>query len=74
MSTDLKINNSNDDNIFSNIEYVCDSTPLIIESLQRGLDVAQLPNGDIIVTEIKTINTYYSWDEAKQKMVKISQN
>ena len=61
-------------NIFSNLKYICNSTSLIVESLQRGLDVAQLPSGDVIVTEVKTINTQYSWDEAKQRMVKISQN
>ncbi len=60
--------------IFSNLKYICNSTSLIVESLQRGLDVAQLPSGDVIVTEVKTINTQYSWDEAKQRMVKISQS
>lgn len=62
-----------DTDIFSNINYICNSTSLIVESLQSGLDIAQLPSGDVIVTEIKTINTQYSWDEAKQRMVKVSQ-
>lgn len=66
--------NEDKKDIFSNLQYICNSTSLIVESLQRGLDVAQLPSGDVIVTEIKTINTQYSWDEAKQRMVKISQN
>lgn len=60
--------------IFSDLKYICNSTSLIVESLQRGLDVAQLPSGDVIVTEVKTVNTQYSWDELKQRMVKISQN
>ena len=59
--------------VFSNIKYICNSTSLIVESLQSGLDIAQLPSGDVIVTEVKTIHTQYSWDEAKQRMVKISQ-
>ncbi len=59
--------------IFSNIDYICNSTSLIVSSLQKGLDVAQLPSGDVIVTEIKTINTQYSWNEAKQRMIKVSQ-
>ncbi len=59
--------------IFSDIKYICNSTSLIVESLQKGKDVAQLPSGDVIVTEIKTINTQYSWDEKKQRMMKISQ-
>ena len=61
-------------NVFSDIDYICSSTPLIIDSLQRGLDIAQLPNGDIIVTEIKTVNTQYSWDKTKQRMIKIGQS
>jgi hypothetical protein len=59
--------------IFSDLQYICDSNSLIIDSLKRGLDVAQLPNGDIIITEIKTVNTQYSWDKTKQRMVKTSQ-
>lgn len=59
--------------IFTNIRYICSSSTLIVDSLQKGLDVAQLPSGDVIVTEIKVINTQYSWDKNKQKMVKISQ-
>ncbi len=58
---------------FSDIKYICGSTSLIVESLQKGLDIAQLPNGDVIVTEVKTVNTHYSWDKNKQRMVKISQ-
>lgn len=59
--------------IFSDVKYICNSTPLIVDSLKRGLDVAQLPNGDVIITEIKTINTQYSWDQVKQRMVKTHQ-
>jgi len=63
----------NEKDIFADIEYICNSTSLIVDSLQRGLDVAQLPSGDVIVTEVKTVNTQYSWDSEKQRMVKISQ-
>jgi hypothetical protein len=59
--------------LFDDIKYICNSTGLITESLQKGFDVAQLPNGDIIVTEIKVVNVQYSWDKVKQKMVRISQ-
>ncbi|RTK92141.1 MAG: DUF2671 domain-containing protein [Rickettsiales bacterium] len=62
-----------DNDVFSEIKYICGSTSLIVESLQKGLDIAQLPNGDIIVTEIKVVNTQYTWNEAKQRMIKISQ-
>lgn len=70
---DKNITNAEPD-IFSDISYICNSTGLIVESLQRGLDVAQLPNGDVIVTEVKVVNTQYSWDKNKHRMVKISQN
>ncbi len=58
--------------IFEDLKYICKSTPLIIESLQNGSDVAQLENGDLIVTEVKTINTQYSWDSNKARMIKSS--
>lgn len=66
--------NSSENDIFSDIKYICGSTSLIVDSLQKGLDVAQLPSGDIIITEIKTVNTQYSWDKNKQRMVKVGQH
>lgn len=60
--------------ILTDLKYICKSTPLITESLQKGLDVVQMPNGDIIVTEIKTVNTQYSWDKRKEKMIRLSQH
>lgn len=62
------------EDVFSDINYICKSTSLIVDSLQKGLDVAQLPNGDVLITEIKTVNTHYSWDKNKQKMLKTSQH
>jgi len=62
------------EDIFSDINYICKSTPLIVSSLQKGLDVAQLPNGDVLITEVRVVNTQYSWDKDKQKLTKISQN
>ena len=74
-SSGNKINVDKDDShlLFDDIKYICNSTGLITESLQKGFDVAQLPNGDIIVTEVKVVNVQYSWDKVKQKMVRISQ-
>jgi len=59
--------------LFSDVGYICGSTNLIVDSLQRGLDIAQLPSGDVIVTEVKTINTQYTWDKEKNRMVKLNQ-
>lgn len=56
---------------FDDIKYICNSTTLITNSLQKGFDVAQLSNGDIVVREIIAVNVQYHWDSAKQKMVKV---
>lgn len=56
----------------TDIDYICKSTTLITESLRNGKDIAQLPNGDIIVTERKIVHLHYTWDPAKGKMVRIS--
>ena len=71
---DLHIEDGNKDDIFSDINYICKTTSLIVECLKNGLDVAQLPNGDILTTEVKTVNTQYSWDKIKQRMFKASQS
>ena len=55
---------------FADIHYVCSATSLISESLNNGCDVAQLSNGDLIVTEIKVVHTSYTWDPIKRKMIK----
>ena len=59
---------SND--VMSDIRYICKSCSLITESLQKGCDVMQLPNGDIIITEMKPVTFQYSWDEKKGKLVR----
>jgi hypothetical protein len=56
---------------FDDIKYICNSTSLITSSLQKGFDVAQLSNGDIVVREIIAVNVQYHWDSTKQKMVKV---
>ncbi len=63
-----------DNNPFFNVRYICQSTTLITESIQKGFDVVQLSNGDITVTEIKTVNIHYNWDPVKQKFIKVNQN
>jgi Protein of unknown function (DUF2671) len=67
------VNNETADSIFDDVRYICSSTELITKSLQDGHDVAQLPDGCVMVTEIRTINILYGWDRGKNKMVKISQ-
>ena len=56
--------------IMSDIRYVCKSCSLITESLQKGCDVMQMPNGDIIVTELKPVTFQYTWDDKKGKLMR----
>jgi hypothetical protein len=71
--TEVKEESQEEENFFSDIQYICGSTSLIVESLQKGLDVAQLPSGEVITTEIKTVNTQYRWDSNKKRMLKVGQ-
>ncbi len=59
---------------FSDLKYICQASSLITKSVRQGFDIAQLPNGDIIVTEIKVFNVHYSWDSVKQKFAKTNQS
>ena len=61
---------SEDGGIMSDIRYICKSCSLITESLQKGCDVMQLANGDIIITEMKPITFQYSWDDKKGRLVR----
>ena len=58
--------------ILTDIQYICKSTSLITESLRNGKDIAQLPNGDVVITEVKTVHQHFTWDAVKAKMVRIS--
>lgn len=55
---------------FFNVKYTCQAGLLLTESVRKGYDVAQLPNGDINVTEVRIVNVHYSWDPKKEKFVK----
>jgi hypothetical protein len=72
MSSEAKTNKDNYNNdILTNVKYICKSSSLITESLQKGCDITQLSNGDIIVTEVKIVNVQYSWDAEKGKMIRL---
>ena len=57
---------------FDDPKYICQSCTLITEALQRGGDVMQMPNGDIIVTELKAVTSHYNWNSSKEKLVRSS--
>lgn len=51
--------------------YLRQSSSLINEALQKGFDVLQLEDGEIIMTGTRTIIYRYQWDADKAKLVKI---
>ncbi len=57
---------------FDDPKYICQSCTLITEALQRGGDVMQMPNGDIIVTERKAVTSHYNWNTSKEKLIRSS--
>lgn len=59
-------------NVMDDPKYICQSCTLITEALQRGGDVMQMPNGDIIVTELKPVSSHYTWDGSKEKLIRFS--
>jgi hypothetical protein len=64
-------NDANEEtDLMSDANYLCKSCSLITESLQKGCDVMQLANGDIIVTELKAVTFKYSWDEKRNKLIR----
>lgn len=50
--------------------YQRDAEAIIRQAMDEGLDVLQLPNGDIVTTGTKIIVTTYRWDAAKQSLAK----
>jgi len=54
--------------VFSDLNYICSSHKVIMEALTKGFDIAQLPNGEIIVTEIKRVDILYTWDQTRRKI------
>jgi hypothetical protein len=53
-------------------EYLRKSLRLINEALQKGMDVLQLENGDIVTTGTKIVHTKYTWDATSNQMVKVA--
>ena len=57
-------------NMMLDPRYLRQSSSLIQEALQKGFDVLQLANGDIVTTGTKTIVYQYTWDDEKGKLIK----
>lgn len=56
--------------LMSNPDYLRQSSALINEALQKGFDILQLANGDIVTTGTKTIVHQYAWDNSKNKLTR----
>lgn len=59
-----------DMSLMSDPAYLRQSSALINDALQKGFDVLQLANGDIVTTGTKIVVSTYSWDEKKSKLTK----
>lgn len=57
-------------NMMLDPRYLRQSSSLIQDALQKGFDVLQLANGDIVTTGTKTVVHQYTWDESKGKLMK----
>ena len=57
-------------NVMLDARYLRQSSSLVQEALQKGFDVLQLANGDIVTTGTKTVIHQYSWDDEKGKLLK----
>jgi hypothetical protein len=50
--------------------YIRWSSKLIADALRENCDVLQMPNGDVVITAVRTMTYQYSWDAKKRKMVR----
>jgi hypothetical protein len=57
-------------NMMLDPRYLRQSSSLIQDALQKGFDVLQLANGDIVTTGTKTVVYQYAWDQEKGKLIK----
>ena len=60
------------DDVMLNPDYLRHSSAVISDALQKGFDVLQLDNGDIVTTGTKVVVTQYRWDADKGKMRKLT--
>ncbi len=57
--------------VMGDARYLRQSSALITDALQKGYDVLQLANGDIVTTGTKIVVSQYTWDDDKGKLVKL---
>jgi hypothetical protein len=69
---DLSKQQDDSDNIFSDVNYMRQSASLINNCLHKGSYVVQMTDGDIFVTETKTVTFQYTWDKDSGKLVRVT--
>jgi hypothetical protein len=70
-SKEVNNNDSGEYDVMNDVHYICKSCSLITDFLKKGCDVMQLANGDVLVTEVKSVTFHYSWNEKKEKLVRV---
>jgi hypothetical protein len=56
--------------VMTDPRYLRQSSALVNEALQKGFNVLQMANGDIVTTGVKTVTYQYTWDAEKGKLVR----
>ena len=56
--------------VFEDPQYICKSSSLITSSLRKGSEVVQMPNGDVIISEIRRVTNQYHWNSNKKQFKK----
>ncbi len=63
---------ASEQNPATDINYIRKSTNLVNDALGKGADIMQLANGDILITEIKTVTYKYSWNKEQNKFERMT--
>ncbi len=63
--------NSDLEEMMTDANYLRQSSSLINDALQKGFDVLQLEDGDIVTTATKTVIYQYHWDKEASRLVKV---
>ena len=57
-----KLNDEVVSNLAKDMNYIKKSSTIVSDALQKGSDIMQLANGDILITEVKTVTYKYNWN------------
>ncbi len=68
----LPASGSDASNVMLDSRYIRQSAELISDALQKGFDVLQMSNGDVVTTGTKTVVYKYTWDDVGGKLKRSS--